>query len=89
MIDEYDYFDFSSFDRMFPNQDRILKEGLGNLICLPYAGDFQNTGSYFVDDNFNKIDIIDFMKNINLNDSNINEKYLAYEKESKNDDIVF
>ncbi|MDA3880222.1 MAG: hypothetical protein PF436_07540, partial [Prolixibacteraceae bacterium] len=27
--------DFSSYDRLFPNQDTMPKGGLGNLIALP------------------------------------------------------
>lgn len=30
--------ELSSFDRMFPNQDRISSKGLGNLITLPFQG---------------------------------------------------
>ncbi len=27
-----------SFDRLFPNQDYLTKQGFGNLICLPFQG---------------------------------------------------
>lgn len=29
---------FSSYDRMFPSQDKLLKNGIGNLIALPLNG---------------------------------------------------
>lgn len=42
---------FSSYDRMFPNQDVIPKGGFGNLIALPFQKSaYQNGGSIFVDD---------------------------------------
>lgn len=74
---ENDYFNYDSFDRMFPTQSKITKDGLGNLICVPYAGKFQKNGSYFVDDNFEKLDINLFMKKIVLNDTNINQVMLT------------
>lgn len=41
---------FSSFDRMFPNQDRLPKGGFGNLIALPLQGhSFQEGRRVFVD----------------------------------------
>ncbi|WP_262372614.1 TOTE conflict system archaeo-eukaryotic primase domain-containing protein [Sutcliffiella horikoshii] len=43
-----------SFDRMFPNQDKVPKGGFGNLIALPLqrqAG--LNGNSLFVDDHYN------------------------------------
>ncbi|MCR4955022.1 MAG: DEAD/DEAH box helicase family protein [Treponema sp.] len=44
---------FSSFDRMFPNQDEIPKGGYGNLIALPLQGKAVKEGhSVFVDENF-------------------------------------
>ena len=44
---------FSSYDRMFPNQDTIPKGGFGNLIALPFQKDaFKNGGSIFVDNEF-------------------------------------
>ena len=45
---------FSSYDRMFPNQDTLPKGGFGNLIALPLqpeAARLRN-GSLFVDDEF-------------------------------------
>ena len=44
---------FQSFDRMFPNQDRMPQGGFGNLIALPLqrmAVEKQN--GVFIDDNF-------------------------------------
>jgi len=34
-----------SFDRLFPNQDSIVKEGLGNLIALPLQGQAARAGN--------------------------------------------
>lgn len=42
---------FSSYDRMFPNQDTLPKGGFGNLIALPFQRDaYRNGGSIFVDE---------------------------------------
>ncbi len=44
---------FSSYDRMFPNQDFMPKGGFGNLIALPLQGEARKNGnSEFVDENF-------------------------------------
>ncbi len=44
---------FNSYDRFFPNQDRILEGGLGNLVALPLQGQSRRKlNSVFVDDNF-------------------------------------
>lgn len=44
---------FSSFDRMFPNQDVLPKGGFGNLIALPLQGEaFAKGCTVFVDRNF-------------------------------------
>ncbi len=44
---------FSSFDRMFPNQDVLPKGGFGNLIALPLQGEaFAKECTVFVDRNF-------------------------------------
>lgn len=43
--------DFTSFDRMIPNQDHLPKRGFGNLISLPLKwSDIKNNCSTFVDD---------------------------------------
>lgn len=34
-----------SFDRLFPNQDYVPKEGFGNLIALPLQGNFARNGT--------------------------------------------
>lgn len=42
-----------SFDRLFPNQNRLPKGGFGNLIALPLQGAARRSGfSVFVDNNF-------------------------------------
>ena len=44
---------FTSYDRLFPNQDTMPKGGFGNLIALPLEGlASKNNNSEFVDDNF-------------------------------------
>lgn len=44
---------FNSYDRFFPNQDRIPEGGFGNLVALPLQGKARkNLNSVFVDDNF-------------------------------------
>ncbi|MFL2106081.1 TOTE conflict system archaeo-eukaryotic primase domain-containing protein [Desemzia sp. FAM 23991] len=45
--------DFSSYDRLFPNQDTLPKGGFGNLIALPLQKEArQNGNSVFVDEDF-------------------------------------
>ncbi|MBS4455962.1 TOTE conflict system archaeo-eukaryotic primase domain-containing protein [Tuanshanicoccus lijuaniae] len=45
---------FSSFDRLFPNQDRLPKGGFGNLIALPLQGkSYQEDKTVFVNKKFN------------------------------------
>ncbi|WP_227395938.1 DEAD/DEAH box helicase [Jeotgalibacillus aurantiacus] len=42
-----------SFDRMFPTQDHLTENGLGNLIALPLQGEKRRLGcTVFVDQNF-------------------------------------
>lgn len=44
---------FSSYDRLFPNQDIMPNGGFGNLIALPLQGKARKKGnSVFVDDDF-------------------------------------
>lgn len=44
---------FSSYDRLFPNQDTVPQGGFGNLISLPLQGQARKLGnSVFVDENF-------------------------------------
>ena len=44
---------FTSYDRMFPNQDLMPKGGFGNLIALPLQGGARKNGnSEFIDENF-------------------------------------
>ena len=43
---------FSSYDRLFPNQDNMPKGGLGNLIALPLQKEAREHGnSVFIDEN--------------------------------------
>ncbi len=51
-----DNFKIEIFDRMFPNQDYLQKDGYGNLIALPFQNDASKYGNtLFVDRNFLKI----------------------------------
>lgn len=44
---------FSSYDRLFPNQDTLPKGGFGNLIALPLQKQAREIGnSVFIDENF-------------------------------------
>lgn len=44
---------FKSYDRFFPNQDRMPEGGFGNLVALPLQGKARRSGnSVFVDENF-------------------------------------
>jgi superfamily II DNA or RNA helicase len=48
---------FSSYDRLFPNQDTLPKGGFGNLIALPLqANARKNSNSMFIDENFQPYD---------------------------------
>ncbi|MDD5799323.1 MAG: DEAD/DEAH box helicase family protein [Coriobacteriales bacterium] len=48
---------FDSYDRLFPTQDSITSDGLGNLIALPLQGAAVREGnSVFVDDDFRPFD---------------------------------
>lgn len=48
---------FDSYDRLFPTQDTITSDGLGNLIALPLQGAAVREGnSVFVDDDFRPFD---------------------------------
>ena len=44
---------FQSYDRLFPSQDTVPKDGFGNLIALPFQGQAQKEGNtLFVDETF-------------------------------------
>jgi hypothetical protein len=48
---------FSSYDRLFPNQDTLPKGGFGNLIALPLQGNARkNKNSVFIDEDFQPYD---------------------------------
>lgn len=47
---------FSSYDRLFPSQDFLQKDGFGNLIALPLQKEARNLGnSVFIDSDLNEI----------------------------------
>lgn len=52
-IERYGRMNFKSYDRFFPNQDRLPEGGFGNLVALPLQGKARKEGnSVFVDENF-------------------------------------
>ncbi len=66
---------FSSYDRLFPNQDTLPKGGFGNLIALPLqANARKNSNSVFIDENFQPYDDQwRFLSNVRrLSDEDIN-----------------
>ena len=58
--------ELSSYDRLFPNQDKMPKGGFGNLIALPLQKEPRTRGcSVFVDDQLNPLeDQWDYLANI-------------------------
>ena len=51
--ERYERMTFKSYDRFFPNQDRLPEGGFGNLVALPLQGKARKEGnSVFVDENF-------------------------------------
>ena len=64
---------YSSFDRFFPSQDYLEKEGYGNLIALPLDGKLISEGkTVFVDDNKlpyeNQIAFLNSIKKVSLSE---------------------
>lgn len=57
---------FTSYDRLFPNQDTVPKGGFGNLIALPLqGGPRMNGNSVFIDDSFEPyLDQWDYLSSI-------------------------
>ena len=52
-MERYGRMTFKSYDRFFPNQDRLSEGGFGNLVALPLQGKARKEGnSVFVDENF-------------------------------------
>ena len=52
-MERYGRMTFKSYDRFFPNQDRLPEGGFGNLVALPLQGKARKEGnSVFVDENF-------------------------------------
>ena len=50
-MEHHSHIRFTSFDRMFPNQDYLPEKGYGNLIALPLAcGPLKNQNSAFIDE---------------------------------------
>lgn len=56
-MEEYRSIKFSSYDRLFPSQDFLQKDGFGNLIALPLQKQArEQENSVFVDENLKEID---------------------------------
>ena len=52
-MERYGRISFKSYDRFFPNQDRLPDGGFGNLVALPLQGKARKDGnSVFVDEDF-------------------------------------
>lgn len=65
-----DMINFTSYDRLFPSQDFVEKDGYGNLIALPFQHEARIKGnSVFVDLNFNPYEnqwaYLDSVKKVN------------------------
>ena len=55
-MQEYGNIKFDSYDRLFPSQDFLQKDGFGNLIALPLQKEARDQGnSVFIDVNLNEI----------------------------------
>ncbi|MGT2912893.1 TOTE conflict system archaeo-eukaryotic primase domain-containing protein [Streptococcus criceti] len=78
---------FSSFDRMFPNQDLLPKGGFGNLIALPLQGDSYKEGrTVFVDRDFKPYkNQWKYLQDVNRISSKQLKNVLTIENESKKD----
>lgn len=56
-MEQYPELGFDSYDRMFPNQDKLPKGGFGNLIALPLQKRARNqNNSIFIDNNLEPFD---------------------------------
>lgn len=63
-----------TYDRMFPNQDRVAS-GYGNLIALPYNGEsFQKGNSAFIEKDGRKLFPLEFFEKARKNKSEVVEK---------------
>ena len=79
----------ASFDRLFPSQDVITKNGLGNLIALPFQGGSVKDGNtVFIDPNTNEPfdDQYEVLKSIKRH--SFAELEAAYQKVVGGDDIL-
>ena len=55
-MDRYGGFGFDSYDRIFPNQDKVTDGGYGNCVALPLNAEFAQEGNtVFLDEGFNVI----------------------------------
>lgn len=70
---------FSSYDRLFPNQDTLPKGGFGNLIALPLqSAARKNSNSVFIDENFQPYsDQWNFLSTIRRLDEEEIERYIS------------
>ncbi|MGN1163648.1 MAG: TOTE conflict system archaeo-eukaryotic primase domain-containing protein, partial [Candidatus Ornithospirochaeta sp.] len=82
---------FESYDRIFPSQDHIGKEGMGNLILMPLVAGAAtrdvNPGTVFVNNNLEKYsDQIEFISSLPRYDNNDVDSAIA--RLEKNDSVL-
>ncbi len=91
---------FTAFDRMFPSQDFISKDKIGNLIAGPLQGDRRRENkSVFVDDSYRplpdqwkalaEVQLISSKKlNIIVNTINENSQFQFFNEQDKQSDLL-
>ena len=91
-MDEYDYLDFHSLDRLFPSQDYLPSiNGYGNTIALPLDGKliFENK-TLFVDENFIPYPISEQLNILGAtNKIDITQIDILLEEYKENESIMF
>lgn len=77
---------FDSYDRLFPNQDRLPKGGFGNLIALPLQGESRKNGNtLFVDSTFQPFkDQWSFLSSVKRLSENKIVQLIAHSEQDKN-----
>jgi superfamily II DNA or RNA helicase len=77
----------ASFDRLFPNQDSISRDGFGNLIALPFQGEAARHGNtVFLDPISGEPHEDQYSVLKNIKQHTIPELEMAYEKSCSGDD---
>ena len=79
----------ASFDRLFPSQDVITKNGLGNLIALPFQGRSVKDGNtVFIDPNTNEPFDHQFEVLKNIKRYSLAELEVAYQQVTGGEDYI-